>query len=517
MSPVSLNWGDYDSDGDLDLLCKWGPQMISILENIYSQDPDNVFVEREDIDSCIWFNAESLHWGDFDLDGDLDILFVGEKSRIYRNNGDKTFTCMHEVIQPGLMQSWIRDPVRDKNVMFPSLENPAGCWADYDNDGDLDVFLADKKKMEPAYASIFNNDICFPEKKPSIPSGLIVKKDGDTLVFSWNRVNNDPAAAVAGSYNIRIGTTPSGSEIVSPMAKANGSRTIVRPGNTRADTFYILRNPVKTKLYWSIQSIDHCLKAVHLPREQSYDLRLNPDITWNEPADIIYGTPLSSLQLNATAEIPGSFVYIPDMGCVLNAGADQKLFARFLPGDTSTYMPVELEVFINVLKTEQEIYFDSIAVKEVGDPDFDPGATASSGLPVAYFISNLQIAEMDDSMVHIISAGTTNIIAFQAGNHNYNPAPEISRTLTVKLKSWIGEDPTADFILYPNPAHNYFYIETSQPDIEIEIVSSTGIIYRKIKPVSSNRIIDVKGMPPGCYMLRFIHDGQCKNYKMVIY
>jgi hypothetical protein len=40
-------------------------------------------------------------------------------------------------------------------------------------------------------------------------------------------------------------------------------------------------------------------------------LKATPVITWSTPADIIYGTALSATQLNATANVPGSFVYAP--------------------------------------------------------------------------------------------------------------------------------------------------------------------------------------------------------------
>jgi hypothetical protein len=57
-------------------------------------------------------------------------------------------------------------------------------------------------------------------------------------------------------------------------------------------------------------------------------------ISWNPPASIPYGTALSGTQLNATADVPGTFSYTPAAGTVLNAGA-QTLTATFTPTDTS--------------------------------------------------------------------------------------------------------------------------------------------------------------------------------------
>src|SRR4029079_15326841 len=52
-------------------------------------------------------------------------------------------------------------------------------------------------------------------------------------------------------------------------------------------------------------------------------LKASATITWTAPADITYGTALSTTQLSATANVPGTFVYSPVAGTVLNAGANQ--------------------------------------------------------------------------------------------------------------------------------------------------------------------------------------------------
>src|SRR5213079_2769416 len=62
-------------------------------------------------------------------------------------------------------------------------------------------------------------------------------------------------------------------------------------------------------------------------------LKASSTITWVAPADLTYGTALSGTQLNATANVPGSFVYSPVAGTVLNAGA-QTLSVTFTPTDT---------------------------------------------------------------------------------------------------------------------------------------------------------------------------------------
>ena len=61
-----------------------------------------------------------------------------------------------------------------------------------------------------------------------------------------------------------------------------------------------------------------------------------PVIAWASPAAISYGAPLSSAELNATANVPGTFAYTPASGTVLDVGS-QTLSVTFTPSDTTTY------------------------------------------------------------------------------------------------------------------------------------------------------------------------------------
>ncbi|MBT9332641.1 kelch repeat-containing protein [Paracidobacterium acidisoli] len=72
-----------------------------------------------------------------------------------------------------------------------------------------------------------------------------------------------------------------------------------------------------------------------------------PTITWATPAPIMQGTPLSSAQLDATASVPGSFVYNPASGAVLNAG-QQTLSVTFTPNDTTDYTSATASVTLTV-------------------------------------------------------------------------------------------------------------------------------------------------------------------------
>jgi len=64
--------------------------------------------------------------------------------------------------------------------------------------------------------------------------------------------------------------------------------------------------------------------------------KATPIITWPTPEAISYGTALGADQLNASALVPGTFVYTPAAGTVLTAGT-QTLSVNFNPKDTADY------------------------------------------------------------------------------------------------------------------------------------------------------------------------------------
>ena len=72
-----------------------------------------------------------------------------------------------------------------------------------------------------------------------------------------------------------------------------------------------------------------------------------PAITWATPSAITYGTALSSTQLDATAQIPGTFTYTPAIGTVLSAGS-QTLRVTFTPTDNVDYTTAPASVKLTV-------------------------------------------------------------------------------------------------------------------------------------------------------------------------
>jgi hypothetical protein len=94
---------------------------------------------------------------------------------------------------------------------------------------------------------------------------------------------------------------------------------------------------------------------------------LAPDITWNAPQAISYGSPLSSVQLNATTFIPGTFTYTPPAGTFLASG-NHTLNVAFVPDDTTNFVATNAAVQLSVNKASLGVVADNVS-REYNQPN----------------------------------------------------------------------------------------------------------------------------------------------------
>jgi glucuronoarabinoxylan endo-1,4-beta-xylanase len=76
--------------------------------------------------------------------------------------------------------------------------------------------------------------------------------------------------------------------------------------------------------------------------------KTTPTITWATPASIVAGTALSSTQLDATANVAGTFVYSPAVGTVESTAGTVTLSVTFTPTDTTDYNTASASVSLTV-------------------------------------------------------------------------------------------------------------------------------------------------------------------------
>ena len=105
-----------------------------------------------------------------------------------------------------------------------------------------------------------------------------------------------------------------------------------------------------------------------------------PTITWANPGAITYGTPLSAVQLNAIANVPGTFVYSPAAGAILTAGT-QTLSVTFTPTDTTDYSNATASVQLIVGKASSVLTWPTPGPITYGTPLSSVQLDASANIP----------------------------------------------------------------------------------------------------------------------------------------
>jgi phage-related protein len=182
--------------------------------------------------------------------------------------------------------------------------------------------------------------------------------------------------------------------------------------------------------------------------------KATPAVTWNNPNEIVYGTSLSSTQLNATSTTDGTFTYSPAIGTKLNAGSNQSLSVTFTPTDAANYTTASKQVTISVAKASQQLTFLQLPDKLFGSGVIELTATATSGLPVKFSFSSDKIS-INETQVTLLKAGRVKILALQSGNDNFLAAVSSEQSFCIKPIKPIIEAPIlsgSGFILTSNSA-----------------------------------------------------------------
>jgi len=107
-----------------------------------------------------------------------------------------------------------------------------------------------------------------------------------------------------------------------------------------------------------------------------------PPVTWSTPADIVYGTPLDSTQLDATSTVAGTFSYSPDVGTILTVGT-HTLSATFTPTDAASYLSAQTTTTISVTPGTAAVTVAASPASPIpGQPvSYTATVTASYGTP----------------------------------------------------------------------------------------------------------------------------------------
>lgn len=196
----SVDWGDYDNDGDQDILIAGAAvgddfSLGASTTHVYDNDGSGNFTLNSGI-SLRGTHAGDARWVDYDSDGDLDILLLGieyatsfTRYALYNNDGSGNFTAVEDV---------------DTGVSWGSF-----AIGDYDNDGDIDYMMSGWSYGASAnYSTYFfeNNDNTMDrEDLTSTYSGVF---DGR---IAWEDIDNDM------DLDMIMSPDPNSAEDIKPM------------------------------------------------------------------------------------------------------------------------------------------------------------------------------------------------------------------------------------------------------------------------------------------------------------
>jgi hypothetical protein len=148
--------------------------------------------------------------------------------------------------------------------------------------------------------------------------------------------------------------------------------------------------------------------------------KATPVVTWTAPAAITYGTALSAIQLAATANVAGTFVYNPAAGTVMPAGANQTLSVTFAPSDATDYSiaTASTAITVNAAVSTQADVSSQVKVTTSG-LSFSRATNAYTGTVTLTNIGSTLIAAPIQSVFTGLISGAT--LANQTGTAPSGP------------------------------------------------------------------------------------------------
>ncbi len=225
---TSLAWGDYDGDGDPDLLAGRADSASGTVNRLYANTAASL--------SAAWVTSEedvtaAVRWGDYNADGWIDFAAAGNgPNRVYANDG-----------MGGFSLSWYSSE---------SENSTDAAWGDYDDDGDIDLIFSGGNSVNRIYRNDTVSGLSPPSDSAVTTIDDIITADSTVGVrFAWSAAYDETTPAGMLTYQLRVGSCTGCNDVVS-------GAYIPPSGNAGATTSMTLELPSPGAYYWSVAAID---------------------------------------------------------------------------------------------------------------------------------------------------------------------------------------------------------------------------------------------------------------------
>jgi hypothetical protein len=257
-------WVDVNNDGALDIFVSGYAMGVTSPSQLYLNQ-SGAFIDGPAIAAERPF--PDFHWVDFDNDGDKDLLAAeGDAGviSIYTNNGGTSFTKLDSFNPPNHTQTSI---------------------ADFDSDGHYDIFLSGDTDGFTASNLALRNDSSTPNVAPNAPANFTANNSGREVAFSWDMASDAESSASSLEYLLRIGTSAGSSDVVSPLTTPAGQNLVYEFEDTYQTTSHSIFDLPDGTYYASVQALDPTGKTSVSSDEVTFTVT-NPPVVPASPGNL---------------------------------------------------------------------------------------------------------------------------------------------------------------------------------------------------------------------------------------
>lgn len=480
----SMNWVDFDNDGDRDLFLTSDTDGNRLFQNDNNSLSDITTSAGFPLDNLWTYGAS---WGDINNDGCLDVYLSNRiggtnlTNYLFQNNCDGTFSEVTETIGLG---------------NAPALTF-CSAFFDFNNDGWQDLYVANDK-FQPNYLYKNNGDGTFTDVSFTSGTSIVM----DAMSVTVDDFNSD------GFFDIFITNTPLG--ISTPLEgcallRNNGNETftnIAQSSGTALDSFS-----------WG---------SAFLDADNDTDL----DIYVNTQYDGTNGYPSYAFFENngdetfVTADDAGFLTnfynsYSVAVGDYNNDGLQELIvnndndqipsFWENINGSTGNYLEIELKGNLSNADGIGSI----IEISANGNKQYRHVMCGEGYLSQNSYIEHFGLGAFGvvDYVKVTWLSGIVDIIPNVATNQKIT----ISEGVTLSSN----EDEISNISYHPNPVKTSLNLKANQPIKKVSIFNILGDEVCKIFPETPEVQIDMSGLQKGIYLVKLSTATKAEHLKVI--